>query len=387
MKTKFFLAVGTALSWGALLFSGCGGGSDGGTTAAGPAISSTPSAITSTDGAAKAALSGVTVMEGGYDLGSSTSSFQTFGSGGIAKETAAVADSTRINLWMQRLAKDAAPLRTAINWQTSTAKVVAMDVSSICTTSGTATIDSSQSGGSITYNNCRTGAIQLNGTITISGASSNGTSATGNYSIGTAANPFVTTFYTGSTSSIKDSEERTALTMNNLSYNTATMSISATLNGSNTSENFTAKTKSETTVFNLTSGYTFASGVKTVNITGGSVVNKEYTTVNGAYALQTSEGVSFQNFKVDRDFTALTYSVNGTFAIQNTPSKCIDGTFNINTTTPINAARTAGVMTINGNTTVMFNADGTVTVTVTGIPARTFASLSDLNAVCTDFSI
>ena len=55
MKTKFFLAVGTALSWGALLFSGCGGGSDGGTTAAGPAISSTPSAITSTDGAAKAA--------------------------------------------------------------------------------------------------------------------------------------------------------------------------------------------------------------------------------------------------------------------------------------------------------------------------------------------
>lgn len=83
------------------------------------------------------------------------------------------------------------------------------------------------------------------------------------------------------------------------------------------------------------------------------------------------------------------FSVDGQVATDyTTPSDadCFDGTFLIDTTTPIKeilstGLTTAGQMTINTNTTVTFNADGTVTVTVNGTPTP-YASQDALEAVC-----
>ena len=84
------------------------------------------------------------------------------------------------------------------------------------------------------------------------------------------------------------------------------------------------------------------------------------------------------------------FSVDGQVATDyTTPSDadCLDGTFLIDTTTPINenlstGLTTAGQMTINTNTTVTFNADGTVTVTVSGQTPVSYTSQNALEAVC-----
>jgi len=389
MKQRIFASIALAL-----LVAGCGGGgssSSGTTTGAttAPAISSQPTAIVSADSGAKAALSGVAVTEGGYDMGSSSSSFQGLAFGttsGLSKETSAVKGTT-INLWMQRLANDAAPLNTVINWRNGTAKTVAAttDMSASLCTTGTATITSSESGASIDYSNCRFGSIQLNGTISVSGTSNTNT-VSANYSIGSASSPFTTTFYADTTSSVKESEDRSVLTMTGFTANTTTGAISATLNGTYTEEDYVLKTKYETIISNFKTSYEFINGIYSVDITGGSFVDKEYTLVNGVYNQERSVGVTFQNFGVDRYFSTGTYSVNGTFAIQSTPSTCIDGTFAIKTITPIKDDRTAGVMTVNDNTTITFSSTG-VTVAVTGQPTKTYSSFSELSGVCTQFGL
>lgn len=84
------------------------------------------------------------------------------------------------------------------------------------------------------------------------------------------------------------------------------------------------------------------------------------------------------------------FSVDGQVATDyTTPSDadCLDGTFLIDTTTPINESlstglTTAGQMTINTNTTVTFNSNGTVTVTVSGQTPVSYTSQAALEAVC-----
>lgn len=379
----------------ALLIAGCGGGGGGGGSTAGtdqaPVVSSTPTAIATTDSGAKAALSGVAVTEGGYDMGSSSGSFFAIaygGTGGLAKETSAVTDATRINLWMQRLADDAAPLNAAIQWNKSAAKTAAavIDMSSTRCTTGTATINSTESGASIVYDKCRFGSVEQNGTITITGVSSTTNTASANYSIGTASSPFTTTFYADTTSSVKESEDRSVLTMTGFSANTTTGAISATLNGSYTDDDYILKTRSELTIANFKTAYSYTSSIYSVNITSGSMANKEFIQENGVYTQQSAKGISYQNFKVDRNFSTQTYTVDGTFAIQSTPSTCIDGTFVIKTTTPINDTHTAGAMTVNNNTTITFSSTG-VTVAVTGQPTKTYSSFSELSGICTQFGL
>jgi len=95
------------------------------------------------------------------------------------------------------------------------------------------------------------------------------------------------------------------------------------------------------------------------------------------FQLAVSPGVAPQ----DQDM-----SVSGTLSIAFTPAFCQNGTFTFVTNTPVVyddllGYTTAGMLTVNGATTITYNADGSITVTTAGQP-QTYPSLYALTQVC-----
>jgi len=76
------------------------------------------------------------------------------------------------------------------------------------------------------------------------------------------------------------------------------------------------------------------------------------------------------------------YTIDGTVSTDFTPDVCNEGTFSFVTVIPVRennfGTTIAGKVVINGNVTVDFNDDGTVTVTVAGSDPVTYASWEDL---------
>jgi uncharacterized protein YfaP (DUF2135 family) len=90
------------------------------------------------------------------------------------------------------------------------------------------------------------------------------------------------------------------------------------------------------------------------------------STVTGSYYEETADGAVTVNF---------------------TPDVCFEGTFTIDTQVPIRFSfaeghTVAGQVVINGNVTIVYNADGSVTVTLTGQAAADYASIDALESVC-----
>ena len=83
-------------------------------------------------------------------------------------------------------------------------------------------------------------------------------------------------------------------------------------------------------------------------------------------------------------------TLDGKFVVENTPAQCGDGAYNIQTVAAMKRDSSdtliAGEMNINDNTTIKVNADGTITVTVSGT-ATNYTDEADMRAaldgVCT----
>ena len=126
-------------------------------------------------------------------------------------------------------------------------------------------------------------------------------------------------------------------------------------------------------------GYT---GTFTIN--GG--VSESWT--DGSDALTVA--LTFANLSLGSTVTASYYeeTANGAVTVNFTPDAyCFEGTFTIATEVPVRYSFDAGYtiagrVVINGNVTIVYNADGSVTVTVTGQAAASYDSADALEAVC-----
>lgn len=253
--------------------------------------------------------------------------------------------------------------------------------SASCTDGGTVSFTASSSTAiSMTFNTCREAGVQMDGTIAISGSAT-----TFSITLGTSTTPFVMLAYnvSGTTYTSLVSKMSSAITLTS-TYTAGTTTgsyvFSDTANGTMTLTDYLSGTASAST-------FTFTNLIVETSHTATSDTVK----MNGAFKDEwTASAVAYSVTATFTDFTTATattstyqdVSISGTASIAYTPTTfCDGGTFTVVTNTPIrytfaSGKTTAGSITINGNTTVVYAADGTVTVTVTGQTAQTFTSVS-----------
>jgi hypothetical protein len=134
--------------------------------------------------------------------------------------------------------------------------------------------------------------------------------------------------------------------------------------------------------------YTPGASFDTDTITTNGRVSESWTLGPDTFGAS----IAYENFVVgiktylnwDEEIT-----INGVYTIDFTPNACFEGRFSIQTTTPVywnavDSITTAGRLVVNSNTTIIFNADGTVTVQYNGmnIPGLINVPEVDLNGVC-----
>lgn len=164
------------------------------------------------------------------------------------------------------------------------------------------------------------------------------------------------------------------------SQSDTTVTVTMTGNGYFEYEDFTLSPKSkgrlDMTNYSLT--YRYDTGGTTVaDITANGRVSAGYYEDSGSgygSALY-SETNTFYNLRVVSTLTASTwtFTINGTVTVDLTPDSCFEGTFSFVTDTLVTfdlstLKYTGGQITINGNTVIVFNYDGSggVRVTVSG---------------------
>ncbi len=234
----------------------------------------------------------------------------------------------------------------------------------------------------------------MNGTMILTAATTTGGTST--MQIGTDAAPFTdkTCIDTGCT---QFSDVSTAaISMSFTTTGTTAITNAMTMNGwMQTVDNTAATTDREdmanfsiNDVMSTATGTTVGGQSATFNVDtlmlNGSV-STTHTEANNDFG----EADTFQNltvtYKTDNLTTAY-YSIDGLFAIALNPAdKCIDGTFNFVTITPMTVDLStgntvAGEFTVNnpGGADVLFNSNGTVTVKVNGV----LQDYSNFNSVC-----
>lgn len=132
----------------------------------------------------------------------------------------------------------------------------------------------------------------------------------------------------------------------------------------------------------------------------GTTYDNETITVNGGVGESWTIGadtfgasISYEGYAVAIKFYNSTWdeeiTINGVFTIDFTPDACFEGRYSIQTTVPLYweftaGHTTAGTMIINGNTAIIFNADGTITVEYEGTPIPGMVDVDELtlNGVC-----
>ncbi len=244
----------------------------------------------------------------------------------------------------------------------------------------------------VTFNACREGVAQVDGVVT---ATLTGVIAA-TLTLGTDTAPLTVTEYAGaSSSSVIDVIKTTS----NISFSQLGVTDTFVTTGSFENWDYVAHGHEKQVMTNLIIAVT--TGVATV---GGANYTADTFTVNGpstgtVYLSDTdstinyTESDSYSNFViVDKspaagspDFDYLT--MTGVFSISTTPAdKCIDGTFSIATNTDVkidNATETIveGQLAINAAAVAVYNADGSLTVTVNGGTPATFSE-AELAALC-----
>lgn len=142
-----------------------------------------------------------------------------------------------------------------------------------------------------------------------------------------------------------------------------------------------------TEVYNLAYvGFTANSTMTGNGLSGTNTINGQF---NQSWA-NGSEGVDITYTNLALGWAEVTggfdYTVDGTIDVNFTPDVCAEGSNTLDTTTPVHfdyaaGHTTAGVVTINGTTTVTYNANGSVTVSDAN-DSTTYTSESAMSALC-----
>ncbi len=148
--------------------------------------------------------------------------------------------------------------------------------------------------------------------------------------------------------------------------------------------------------FELTSAYSHFGMSDTLTYT--DVGSREAFTANGA-ASETmtddtgtyGQALTFYGLVATQEDTGMNYvddTIDGTVVFDFTPDDaCYEGAFAIDTQTPVRFSydtytTVAGKVVINGNVTMTYNSDGTVTVAIAGQAPTTYDNVSSLDYVC-----
>lgn len=247
----------------------------------------------------------------------------------------------------------------------------------------------------LTFANCREGGVEMNGDITENGTMSD---TGGSFTVrlgdgdGTIEDTDLTVLlYTDSTYAVLAASYIADVT---ISFSVGCVDqlcneVRTTL-AANGKEQYTDLLGQ----FEVAYGNFSVSGSKTT----GTVYTSNYT-INGAVSESwtsdifgaTSAAVSFGNFAIGFTEVYGSYeeeTADGTVVTDFTPNDyCFEGRFVIDTQVPVRTSyatgrTTQGRVVINGNVTIEFNSDGTVTVTLTGQAPQQYPSIDALGAVC-----
>ncbi len=406
MKRLGVLALTAVLVFSLSVFlSGCGGGGGGGgsTTPLDTAITTTTSGAKSAQASTSAANTATATsfqLSGLADFGSSMAVPKLkvpFGTNMNAKmldklstrlspvlKKARALKALRVSMSGYPITYDCATWNTVAGGSTATPNSMTIDINS---TGDTATF---------TFNSCRSGDTLTDGTMTMQGTANSATFTIGSSDVA----PFSATTYDYTGTQVTEVSTlyitMTGGTTGTAPNTTATFSINGWFDVADyvlnehdklVFNNYTMKDVMSTTTI---SSYAYDVNTFTIN---GSWTGTSYSGATGT-TVNFSDTVTFYNFGLVFETPAIGssaiydyVSISGTFSITTTPvDKCIDGTFTIITNTPIQADDTTGVtsagqVTINGNTVVVFNSDGTKTITVDGVSTGAMAD-TDLEGLC-----
>jgi hypothetical protein len=397
MKKSFSALTATAvvLMLGlAAFFASCGGGGGGGSSA--PTI--TP--ISTPAQGAQSAKAAVSTFRSMSNAGSSLTGMA--GQGGLPL-------APQIKMPVSTGSASTAADKFAARFATVVKKAEAMRVSAsgypmpMTCDSGSGTIDMDASGTSMvmTSNNCRNGDIMTDGIMSVSGISQSSNSGSGNITVGSDADPFIVTVYSGATSTVID-EVITAvvgMTFTATGTSASDMSFTLSMTGYFDDVDHVAHTHERQVVNNLS----LSGGTGSTTTIGSVSYDVATLTLNGTvtgttYVSDTDQTVSY--LEGPNTFTNVVivdkspafgigdeyFSIDGTITVSTTPARCIEGRFLITTNTPVQIDGTtgqtkAGQITINGNAVATFNSEGSVSVSVDGGAAVVY-SRTELDSMC-----
>lgn len=377
---KLPVVIGMIVASGILY--ACGGSSSkssggGGTTTtvAAPTVSTTKATISTPAEAAKT-VSASKTLAASFASGSSFPSLSSL----VAKTTAdQVADGHRILATVRDLQQRAAGI---VEKQKSLGKRVdaATSVQSIpCPDGGTMVFDPSSSPFVITYAACKADGEYQNGTMAMPLELMGQSSGSGG---ALAMNLTVISYATGGYTT-KTHESVMNLTMSVGSFNATTGSSSFSMNGYESNVDYLSQTSDKQSFANFTLAMieSTVGAVSSSDITMSGSVSMDTFKDAVFTTIDTASGMTFQNLRIIETFNSTTstsaLTINGTYAIKTIPT-CMDGTFEITTQVPlttVGSSATTGQMTVNG-VVMVFNADGTVTATIGGVP-QTIASYAN----------
>ena len=239
----------------------------------------------------------------------------------------------------------------------------------------------------LTFNTCQEFDTETNGTLTLSGTMtpSGGTMAMALTDFSMVEYDAAVPKYTNPVASILANIAFSGNIAGDASYVTVSLSGNGTIVASAGSIDYTL------TYSNLGFSDRYVIGTtydaETLTINGG--ISESWTVGADTFGAAVSyEGyavaIKFYNSTWDEEIT-----VNGVFTIDFTPDACFEGRYGIQTTVPLYwefaaGHTTAGTMIINGNTAIIFNADGTITVEYEGTPIPGMVDVDELtlNGVC-----
>jgi len=388
MKHKKGLLLAVAVMTLALVFAGCGGSSDG--PSGTPITNDTDGqrAASASTQSASLAMGSTSTFMGLADVGMSAlgqtnlavpfpSSIKKDPALAITSDLAGKFSKTHAVAAAVTAAKRAIALRTP------------HDVTDAitCTDGGNATFTGTYDDVALTFdlqftfNQCREGSTIINGSYRLQGSETNLAITMSNLSVEEYDAQMTSVLYAitanvtlGLSASMNSSQTAATLVLTaqgSLTAQDNVQSISYELNYNNFSE--TLSMSQTTQVF-------------TGRIAVNGSIGQSWTIGPDSYSLT----VRYTNFtlQIDEYATYDTMTVNGVVSIDFTPNDyCFEGTFVIQTITPVKTDNNVGYtvegeVVINGSTTIVWNPDGTVTVTVTGGQPQDYSNIDELDSTC-----
>ncbi|MDA8101034.1 MAG: hypothetical protein M0042_15555 [Nitrospiraceae bacterium] len=381
---KKLFAVLAVLFAAAVIMTGCGGGG-GGTTGGG--VATAPSTTSQAKQAASSGSQGVNMAAG------SSTTFQNFGQVGLSSvgapsfklakknvNDAGLSKTARLSGKFAKAKSVAKAMAAMKKAKTMKAATTIPSTTGSCVDSGSYTYSGSYDSvaGSVsitmTFANCREDGLEMNGTMKMDGTET-ASNFTITETIGTAAAKFTMLEFGDYSYTMLVSKMEAAITMGmSGDYNTTSGAITGdyTVNGTMSVLDY---------VTTNTYSMTYSNNKITLTLTPGTTstfAEKLDMQVDGSFSESWTEGTT--NYGVSMSYSAfkitdtvmndgsVTESLSGSFTIDFTPDQCFEGTYSFETVTPIkynaNGMTIAGEIVVNTSTHIVFNSDGTITVTL-----------------------